>query len=72
MLGGALAALWGAAILASKLTTVGGWSIHHGGNAAYRFGMNFAVLIGAALLVAGVFHLKRGIRRIGNRRTSRP
>ena len=63
VLGGALAALWGAAILISKLLTVGGWSIHQGGNSAYRFGMNFAVLISAALLVAGVFHLRRGIRR---------
>jgi hypothetical protein len=60
---GAIAALWGAAIILAKLVTVGGWSIHDQGNEAYRFGMNFAVLIGAALLVAGVFHLRRGVRR---------
>lgn len=60
---GGLAVLWGAAIIVTKLLTIGGWSFHHGGSPAYRFGLNFAVLFGAALLVAGTFHLRRGIRR---------
>src|SRR5688572_33173544 len=58
---GALAALWGAGIILAKLFSVGGWSIHHGDNEAYSVGMDFGVLVGVALLVAGAFHLRRGI-----------
>ena len=60
---GGLATLWGAGIILAKLFSVGGWSIHHGDNEAYSVGMDFGVMVGAALLVAGAFHLKRGIRR---------
>jgi hypothetical protein len=60
---GAAVAIWGAAVLVTKVLHVGAFSTYHGGY--YGVGQLFGLFVASLMVVVGAYHLRKGLTERG-------